>query len=348
MFSRAIARFYGRNQSGCKVSPDLVRELADPDWLLEVAVETVGEKPLAVALHRRGSERDHGDRGRALVLPQLPHRLRPGHVGHANVHQDEIGAVFESERETLDAARAFECSEPCELEDVARELPVLLVVVDDEDQLVGHWRCLLLDGDATPFDLAEPACPPSTAIVLASPVAAAYPLDVFSDFDRERRRIEAALHDGVQQDLAATVVALELARELLDSDPAAARDALEELATQVEGALERVRELAGTVYPSILPARGLTDALRSLDVETVNLERYPLEVEEAVYFSCSALRSRAGRARVWGDGAALRLELLNVSAVEGDELSHARERIAAVGGQLDLSAGRVSAAVPLK
>ena len=184
--------------------------------------------------------------------------------------------------------------------------------------------------------------------MLASPVAAAYPLDVFSDFDRERRRIEAALHDGVQQDLAATVVALELARELLDSDPAAARDALVELATQVEGALERVRELAGTVYPSILPARGLTDALRSLDVETVNLERYPLEVEEAVYFSCSALRSRAGRARVWGDGAALRLELLNVSAVEGDELSHARERIAAVGGQLDLSAGRVSAAVPLK
>ena len=184
--------------------------------------------------------------------------------------------------------------------------------------------------------------------MLASPVAAAYPLDVFPDFDRERRRIEAALHDGVQQDLAATVVALELARELLDSDPAAARDALEELATQVEGALERVRELAATVYPSILPARGLTDALRSLDVETADLERYPLEVEEAVYFSCSALRNRATRARVWGDDAALRLELLNVSAVEGDELSHARERIAAVGGQLDLSAGRVSAAVPLK
>jgi signal transduction histidine kinase len=120
------------------------------------------------------------------------------------------------------------------------------------------------------------------------------------------------------------------------------------LAAQVEGALDRVRELAGTVYPSILPARGLTDALRSLDVETADLERYSLEVEEAVYFSCSALRSHANRARVWSDGAALRLELLGVTAVKGDELSHARERIAAVGGQLDLSAGRVSAAVPLK
>jgi hypothetical protein len=184
--------------------------------------------------------------------------------------------------------------------------------------------------------------------VLSSPDAEAYPLHVFSDFDRERRRIEEALHDGVQQDLAATVVALELARELLDSDPDAARRLLDQLAAQVEGALERVRALAGTVYPSILPARGLTDALRSLDIETADLERYPLEIEEAVYFSCSALRSRATRARVWSDGATLRLELLGVTAVEGDELSHARERLAVVGGQLDLSAGRVSAAVPLR
>jgi signal transduction histidine kinase len=184
--------------------------------------------------------------------------------------------------------------------------------------------------------------------VLASPDAEAYPLRVFSDFDRERRRIEEALHEGVQQDLAATVVALEFARDLLDSDPAAARRALEELAAQVEGALDRVRALAGTVYPSILPARGLTDALRSLAIETADLERYPLEIEEAVYFSCEALRSRATRARVWRDGDALRLELLGVSAVEGEELSHARARIAAVGGQLDLSAGSVSAAVPLR
>src|SRR5215471_1824669 len=143
---------------------------------------------------------------------------------------------------------------------------------------------------------------------------------MFSDFDRERRRIEAALHDGVQQDLAATVVALELARELLDSDPAAARNLLEELSAQVEGALERARALAETIYPSILPARGLTDALRSLDIEAADLDRYPLEIEEAVYFSCRALRGRATEARVWGDGAALRLELLGVTAAEVDEL----------------------------
>jgi signal transduction histidine kinase len=171
---------------------------------------------------------------------------------------------------------------------------------------------------------------------------------VFSDYDRERRRIEQALHDGVQQDLAATVVALELAGELLDRDPAAARSAIDNLAIQVAGALDRVRALAETVYPSILPARGLTDALRTLDVDTADLERYPLEIEEAVYFSCQALRDRAARARVWGDGAALRLELLGVTDVDDNELAHARERIAEVGGQLDLSGGCVSAAVPLR
>ncbi|HKD33953.1 MAG TPA: hypothetical protein VKB73_10820, partial [Gaiellaceae bacterium] len=70
--------------------------------------------------------------------------------------------------------------------------------------------------------------------------------------------------------------------------------------------------------------------------------------EEAVYFSCSALRGRASQARVWSDGAAVRLELLGDPAFEDRDLSRARERITAVGGQIDLSAGRVSASVPLR
>jgi hypothetical protein len=171
---------------------------------------------------------------------------------------------------------------------------------------------------------------------------------VFSDFDRERRRIEEALHGGVQQDLAATVVALELARELLDSDPAAARRALEGRAVQVEAALDRVRALAATIYPSILAARGLTDALRSLDVETASLERYPLEVEEAVYFSCRALRSRAAGARAWSDGGSVRLQLDGVAGAEADELSQVRARIDAVGGRVEVLDDRVSAVVPLR
>jgi signal transduction histidine kinase len=182
--------------------------------------------------------------------------------------------------------------------------------------------------------------------VLASLQLLAYPLLVFAEFDRERRRIEEALHNGVQQDLAATVVALELAQQLLDSDQAAARSMLEGLVAQVEAALERVRLLAARVYPSILPARGLTDALRSLDIRTEALERYPLEVEEAVYFSCAVLRRCASRGRVWHEGDAVRLEM--VGAFGPHDVSQARERVAAVGGQLAVSTDRVSGAIPLR
>jgi signal transduction histidine kinase len=175
----------------------------------------------------------------------------------------------------------------------------------------------------------------------------AYALRVFSELDRERRRIEQALHDGVQQDLAATIVGLELARGLLETDPEGARRALGELAVQVEDSLGRVRALAETIYPAVLASHGLADALRSLDVETSELERYPLEVEEAVYFSCRALRSHAAAARVWHDEAAVRVELAGLSGAE-DELVHARERIGAVGGHLDVAGDRVSAAVPLR
>jgi hypothetical protein len=183
--------------------------------------------------------------------------------------------------------------------------------------------------------------------VLAAHSSEAYALQVLSDFDRERRRIEEALHNGVQQDLVATVVTLELARELLGSSPSAADTVLEELMAEVERALQRVRELAATVYPPMLPARGLTEALALVDVEAADLARYPLEIEEAVYFSCQTLRTPAGRLRVWSDGDALRLELRG--ATPGDnELAHARARIAAVGGHLDRSADGVSAAIPLR
>jgi Signal transduction histidine kinase len=144
------------------------------------------------------------------------------------------------------------------------------------------------------------------------------------------------------------VVALEFARALLDTDPAAARRELEDLTAQVEEALERVRALARTVYPSILPARGLTDALRSLDVETADLERYPLEIEEAIYFSCDALRNRASQGRVWSDGErfASSSSASPLSRTTNFRTPASESRRRAV--ELDLSEGRVSASVPLR
>lgn len=160
---------------------------------------------------------------------------------------------------------------------------------------------------------------------------------MFSDFDRERRRIEGALHDGVQQDLAAVSVAVQLALQLLDTDPGQARALLAELEPQVQAALERVRALAAETYPSVLPARGLGAALGTTDVG-----RYPLEIEEAVYFACRAL---AGPVRLWADGGLLRFEV--AGAGDEDAIAHARARVASVGGQLDVSPGSVAAAIPV-
>jgi len=167
---------------------------------------------------------------------------------------------------------------------------------------------------------------------------------VFSDFDRERRRIEGELHDGVQQDLAAVSGTVQLALQLLERDPAAARALLQELDEQARSALERVRTLAREIYPSILVSRGLAAALAGR-AEVGPLDRFPLRVEEAVYFSCAALLDDAATARVWADGGALRFEV--DGSFDSAAVAHVRDRVASVGGQVTVSRGCVSAVVPV-
>lgn len=111
--------------------------------------------------------------------------------------------------------------------------------------------------------------------------------------DEQSRRIERALHDGVQQDLVAASVRLQLARRLAASDLPAAMALLGEIEDDVRGALDRVRSLADEIYPSVLEARGLVDALRGAafrpKVEAHGIGRYRADVERAVFFLCRAV-----------------------------------------------------------
>ena len=60
--------------------------------------------------------------------------------------------------------------------------------------------------------------------------------------DDERRALERALHDGVQQDLIAVSVRLQLARQLAATDPPAALELLDEIGSDVQrGARARAR-----------------------------------------------------------------------------------------------------------
>lgn len=167
---------------------------------------------------------------------------------------------------------------------------------------------------------------------------------MFIQFDRERRRIEGELHDGVQQDLAAISGTLQLALQLFDQDSAAVRALLEELERETRSALDRVRVLAREIYPSILVSRGLAAALAGR-AEVRGLERYPLELEEAVYFCCAALLHDSAKARISAADGVLRLEVegsLHAGAVE-----HVRDRITSVGGQVTVSGELLTASVPI-
>jgi signal transduction histidine kinase len=194
--------------------------------------------------------------------------------------------------------------------------------------------------------------------------------------DADRRRIERDLHDGAQQHLVALAVKLQLARQIIESDPRAAHALLEEMGHDVREALEAVREVAFGIYPALLIARGLTDALTAAAsaagiptrVETVPPERYPPDVEATVYFCClEALHNATKYAgsgaratlRAWQEQGTLLFEVVDdgVGFAEpaeprGAGLANMGDRLGALGGRLTISSApgrgtRVLGAIPL-
>ncbi|HKP21101.1 MAG TPA: histidine kinase [Thermoleophilaceae bacterium] len=184
---------------------------------------------------------------------------------------------------------------------------------------------------------------------------------IVASADRERRKIERDLHDGAQQRLVALRIKLELAEEALRQDPKAGLARVQALGAEVEQTLEEIRALAHGVYPPLLSDQGLGEALRAAarraalpaTVSVDGVGRYPPEVESAVYFCCvEALQNAAKHA---GDDAnvsvslaeddRLRFEVRDdgtgfdpVAARDGTGLTNMRDRVSAVGGDLELSA----------
>ena len=125
----------------------------------------------------------------------------------------------------------------------------------------------------------------------------------------ERRAFERALHDGVQQQLLALAVNLQLARELCERDPANVAAFLEGLRGDVHAALEETQRLGNTIYPAVLADHGVPEALRAagVRVEAVGVGRYPTELEAAAYFACIGARS----VRLWDEQSSLKFKALD-------------------------------------
>lgn len=135
----------------------------------------------------------------------------------------------------------------------------------------------------------------------------------------EVRRIERDLHDGAQARLVALGMNLGLARELLETDPAAAARLLAEAQETTTTTLGDIRSVVRGIHPPVLADRGLVGAVQALALDlalpvSVLADvpgRPPLPVESAVYFAVAeglanvtkhAGATRATVALAWADG----------------------------------------------
>jgi signal transduction histidine kinase len=179
---------------------------------------------------------------------------------------------------------------------------------------------------------------------------------VVATADETRRRLERDLHDGAQQRLVETVIALKLARRALVEGDAAALELVEGALEHGERATAELRDLAHGILPAALSRGGLragVDQLVSrarLPVSAdVTAERLPPALEATAYFiiaealTNTAKHARADSARISAliDGEALRLEIRDdgvggACADSTNGLLGLHDRVAAMNGGLSI------------
>ncbi|MBC2932015.1 sensor domain-containing protein [Nocardioides sp. zg-1228] len=135
--------------------------------------------------------------------------------------------------------------------------------------------------------------------------------ETVEDSAAELRRIERDLHDGAQARLVALQMSLGLARQLIDTDPVAARHLLAEASTTTGAALGDIRDVVRGIHPPVLADRGLAGAVQALALDlTVPVavagdlpDRPSAPVETAAYFAvleCLAnVAKHAGAQQAW-------------------------------------------------
>ncbi len=174
--------------------------------------------------------------------------------------------------------------------------------------------------------------------------------------DAARRRLERDLHDGAQQRLVSLALSLAMLQPRVESDPEAMRE-LELARSELDQALEELRELARGIHPSVLSDQGIDAALQGLasranvpvELEICGGDRLPERVEAAAYFVVAealtnvAKYARATRARVEvsrQDGL-VRVEIADdgvggADPAKGSGLRGLEDRVAALEGRLEI------------
>ena len=177
--------------------------------------------------------------------------------------------------------------------------------------------------------------------------------------DRERRRIERDLHDGVQSRLVAINLRLQAARNQVHTDADATDRALLAIRHEVGLTHDELRRLAHGVYPTVLSQHGLVPAVQAaadrspipVRVDLGDIGRLRPDVESAVYFSMlEALQNAAKHAQASHIVVRLRRSESSVffeviddgigfSPSDGDGvgLDNIKDRLGSVGGRLSIA-----------
>ena len=179
--------------------------------------------------------------------------------------------------------------------------------------------------------------------------------------------LERDLHQGVQQQLIALAVGLQLVRALMDTDTAGAKSQLDDLRRDVQQGLDEATRLAQRLSPPLLQRGGLAAALRwaassvgiraTLDVDA--RPTFPAEVASTIYWCGLEVFEHAGagaRATVTvrdDEGAAAFEFVASGSRPEAGVEERLRDRVEALGGRLAIRTGpgvdmRVSGSLPLR
>jgi signal transduction histidine kinase len=176
----------------------------------------------------------------------------------------------------------------------------------------------------------------------------------------ERHRFERELHDRAQNRLVALQIRLGLVRERAEESAPDVARLLAELGNQAEAVGEELRDIAHGIYPPLLATHGLADALIAearLSGVAVRIVAGPIgsstrPAELAVYLCCmEAIQNAAKHAgrdvqvtvRLSRDEDELAFSVeddgrgFEPTIAEGSGLTGMRDRIAALGGRLEIS-----------
>jgi signal transduction histidine kinase len=171
--------------------------------------------------------------------------------------------------------------------------------------IVAAWQHPEMAGADTEIRMAQFTELVATAVANAESGAelAASRRRIVATADEARRRFERDLHDGAQQRLVSTVVALKLARKELGDANGPVAELLDEALVHTERGIEEVRQLARGIHPRILSSGGLGPALEALGrrspipvaVDMQNGARLPEPVEVSAYYLASEALTNAAK-----------------------------------------------------